>query len=349
MSFQIDDNICTASTLPGSYYCDPKIYEAHKESVFAPSWQFIDRCPQEGDAEPVTLLEGCLDEPIVITKADGQLHYLSNVCTHRAAIIVTENCKHKTLRCGYHGRRFRHDGQFVSMPGFVGACNFPGAADNLAKLAHRQIGPLNFVSIKPNISFEKWIAPLKEKMPWYDFEALPDRATHTQTYEFDANWALYCDNYLEGFHVPFVHPGLNQAIDLQSYEVETFQWGTMQTALPAAEEPVFPDGKSAYYFWLFPNLMLNFYPWGLSVNVVIPQGLSRTRVVFFSLVTDETKRDVGAGADLDQVELEDEAVVELVQRGVRSRMYDRGRYSPEHEKSVHRFHQLLADCLVPTI
>ena len=349
MSIRIDENICTASTLPGSFYCDPKIYEAQKDLVFVPSWQFIDQQAELGETVPSNLLPGCLDEPIILSRTEEKIHCLSNVCTHRAAIIVTEPCKHKTLRCGYHGRRFRHDGQFVSMPGFQGACDFPSASDNLPALAHAQLGALNFVSIKPRCSFDDWTAPLKAKMPWYDWSGLPAEATQTQAYEFNANWALYCDNYLEGLHVPFVHPGLNQAIDLQSYDVEIFDWGTVQTAMPSQDEPVFPDGKSAYYFWLYPNLMLNFYPWGLSVNTVLPQGVDRTRVEFSYFVVDAAKRNIGAGANLEQVEMEDEAVVELVQRGVRSRLYTRGRYSPQHEKSVHRFHQLLARDLVPTI
>ncbi len=99
---------------------------------------------------------------------------------------------------------------------------------------------------------------------------------------------------------------------------------------------------AAYYFWLFPNLMLNFYPWGLSVNIVRPLGPTRTKVSFRYFVADESKRDEGAGAGLDRVELEDEGIVEQVQRGVESRLYDRGRYSPTGEIGTHHFHRLLA-------
>jgi len=349
MDFSIGNDICTASTLPGRFYCDPEIYRAQLEQIFARSWQFVDASPKEGAALPTTLLEGALDEPIVFTQKDGTTNCLSNVCTHRAALVVTQEQCTKTLRCGYHGRRFRLDGEFVSMPGFKNACNFPSAADNLSALALENLGPLNFVSLKPQIDFKRWTAPLFEQMPWYDWDAIPAQASEAKTYEFDANWALYCDNYLEGFHVPFVHPGLNQSINLDQYEHEVFEFSTVQTAVPSAEEPVFPDGKSAYYFWMYPNLMMNFYPWGLSVNVVKPQGLARTKVQFLYYVIDESKRDVGAGADLEQVEMEDEAVVSLVQKGVRSRLYDRGRYSPQHERGVFRFHQLMAESLTPTI
>jgi len=60
-------------------------------------------------------------------------------------------------------------------------------------------------------------------------------------------------------------------------------------------------------------------------------------------VWDEARRESGAGAGLDRVEREDEAIVEAVQRGVRSRLYERGRYSPAREGGVHHFHRLLAE------
>ncbi len=91
--------------------------------------------------------------------------------------------------------------------------------------------------------------------------------------------------------------------------------------------------------------MLNFYPWGLSVNLVQPEGPRRTRVAFRAYVGDTTKLGKGAGGALDRVEAEDEAIVEAVQRGVRSRLYRRGRYSPTRERGVHHFHRLLGEFL----
>ncbi|MDH3711488.1 MAG: hypothetical protein OER04_16460, partial [Cyclobacteriaceae bacterium] len=102
---------------------------------------------------------------------------------------------------------------------------------------------------------------------------------------------------------------------------------------------------AAYYYWVFPNMMFNFYPWGLSVNVVRPLALDRTRVSFITYVYDASKLDSGAGALLDKVEREDEFVVEGVQKGVRSRFYHTGRFSPTREQGVHHFHRLLAEFL----
>jgi choline monooxygenase len=162
------------------------------------------------------------------------------------------------------------------------------------------------------------------------------------------------DNFLEGFHVRFVHQRLSHTLDLPLYTTELYehsvlQYGVAAPGEPALEPPVgHPDhGRhvAAYWWWLFPATMVNVYPWGISVNVVEPLSASTTRVRFLSFVRDPSLRGRGAGGDLHGVELEDEAVVERVQRGARSRLWRPGRYSPRHELGVHHFHRMLADAL----
>jgi choline monooxygenase len=299
------------------------------------------------------LLEGCLDEPLVLAAdEDGALRCLSNVCTHRGNLVVGEAGTARSLRCRYHGRRFGLDGRCLSMPEFRDVAGFPSPSDDLAALPLGRLGPLVFTALEPGHSFEALVAPVRERLGWLRFDELrPDEAGR-RDYHVAANWLLYCDNYLEGFHIPFVHAGLSAALDFPAYRTETLPLGVLQVGAAAPGEPAFelPDGHpdggqaiAAYYFWLFPATMLNFYPWGLSVNAVRPLGPDRTRVTYASYVWRPELQGRGAGADLDRVEMEDEEVVEAVQRGVRSRLYDRGRYSPTMEAGVHHFHRLLAE------
>jgi len=256
-----------------------------------------------------------------------------------------------TLRCRYHGRRFAMDGSFVSMPEFDGAERFPSPADDLPRLPLHRWGPLLFTGIDPAISFADWIAPLEARVGWMPLHQFRRDPKSSRDYLINANWALYCDNYLEEFHIPYVHQGLSEQLDYNAYYTETFPCGSLQMGLAKPGEMVFdlpadhPDhGKpvAAFYFWLFPNLMLNFYPWGLSLNLVSPLGPARSRVSFISYVWNESLREKGVGGDLHKVEMEDEEVVESVQRGVSSRLYDRGRFSPRREVGTHHFHHLLA-------
>jgi choline monooxygenase len=240
----------------------------------------------------------------------------------------------------------------VSMPEFDTTVGFPSEKDNLPQLTLGRLGPLLFSGLAPEMPFDEWIAPVRERVSWMPLDEFVRDAATSIDYLINANWALYCDNYLEEFHIPYVHAALAEQLDYSGYRTERFRWGNLQLGIAKQGEPAFelpkdhPNAKErvgAFYFWLFPNTMFNFYPWGLSLNVVTPLGVGRTKVSFHSYVWNAALRETGVGAGLHRVEMEDEEVVESVQRGVRSRLYDRGRYSERREVGTHHFHELLAD------
>lgn len=344
-----------ASTLPSRYYTDPGSHRRIADRIFARSWQWAGddldlRAP--GSVRPFTLLEGTLDEPLVLTRdRDDSLHCLSNVCTHRGALVCEGAGNQNSLRCRYHGRRFGLDGSFQFMPEFDEVEDFPSEADNLPQIELERWRQFCFVRLIPEgPPLAEMLAEVERRCGWMPIEEFVFDPSRAKDYMVRANWMLYIDNYLEGFHIPYIHADLNATLDYGSYRTELFSGGNLQLGVAADDEEVFDredDGHrvAAYYFWLFPNLMLNFYPWGLSVNVIKPLGPDRTRVSFLPYVWDESKIGDGAGAALDRVEREDEVVVESVQQGLRSRFYDRGRYSPEREKGVHQFHQMVAEAL----
>ena len=188
-------------------------------------------------------------------------------------------------------------------------------------------------------------------LPLKEFRHSPEQS---RDYMVRAHWALYVDNYLEAFHIPFIHASLNEVINYETYAYELYDGLNLQLAESKGNDHVFSlpsdhqdAGRaiSAYYWWVFPNMMFNFYPWGLSINVVKPLAMDLTKVSFIRYIWDDSKLGLGAGGDLDRVEREDEAVVEAVQKGVQSRFYDRGRFSPKREIGTHHFHRLLAERL----
>lgn len=354
--FFIDPDISKAQTLATSFYTDSEYYEGAKEMIFAALWQYVGDAGSvegEGSAYPFTLLEQYLDEPLLLVKGDDNvLRCMSNVCTHRGNILVNEPCKLRNIRCKYHGRQFGLDGCFLSMPEFREVQGFPSPADDLHNLPVFNWGNLLFSSLKQTISAEQMFGEMMRRIDWYPMEQLKLRKDLSKDYTVAANWALYCENYLEGFHIPFVHEGLNHELDFGEYTTELFQYSNLQLGIGKKGDVCFdlPEtsvdyGKNvaAYYFWVFPNMMFNFYPWGLSVNIVQPTGVGECKVSFLTYVLDEGKLGMGAGAGLDTVEMEDEAVVQQVQRGIRSRFYSHGRYSVTREQGTHHFHRLIAE------
>ena len=361
--WQVHPEVARAETLDKAFYLDPDAQRLQYENVLARSWQWLSDLQgveAPGSLQPETLLPGSLDEPLLLSRdAAGALRCLSNVCTHRGNLLIHQPCQDAAqIRCGYHSRRFELDGRMVFMPEFQQALDFPRPCDHLPQIPLRDWGRQGFVALEdPLDSFDAFLGPAVQRLHWLPLQDFRLDASRNRDYEFDAHWALYVENYLEGLHIPFVHPGLTQTLDLSQYRYELHEWSNLQLAVARADETAFelpPEAAefgqriAAYYWWVFPNLMLNFYPWGLSLNHVTPIGPARTRVRFRSYVWKPELLGSGAGGALDEVEMEDEAVVMTVQQGLRSRFYQHGRYSPTREQGVHHFHRLVGTAMTRT-
>jgi choline monooxygenase len=358
--YKIHPDIRFSATLPGSFYTDPSVFDLCREKIFARSWQLTlgaeEHLRVPKDAWPFQYMDSFIPEPLLMLRGDQmELHCFSNVCTHRGKILVEHPGRlERGIICGYHGRRFHHDGRFAAMPGTEGMENFPCADDHLHPVAARQWRQFVFSSLDPAMPFDAWIEGLESKVGFMPIEHFRHAPEWGRDYLVKANWALYCDNYLEGFHIPFVHKSLAGMLDNEAYRTDLFPWANCQVGISKGGEHIFdlPPGHpdygqqiAGYYFWFFPNLMLNFYPWGISLNLVRPLQHNLCKVSFRSYIWDAAKHNQGAGANLDLVEREDEAVVEQVQLGVQSRFYKQGRFSPRHEQGVHHFHRLIEKVL----
>lgn len=360
-----------SATLPEpGLYGDPLVFAQLQGRVFARSWQLLalrEELPAPGQVRAVTLGPGSLDEPLLLVNDGGRLRALSNVCTHRGALLVDPRaearrgegagaaCRAATgLRCPYHGRRFGLDGRLVHAPEFEGARGFPRTRDHLPEVALGVWGPFVFASLAPAVPFEVLTAPLS-RVAHLDWDAARLDVEGEQVYELDASWALWVENYLEGFHVPWVHPGLARELDWRRYRTQLDPWGVTQVGfapeggagldVPEGHPDAGGPPVAAWYHWLFATTALNVYPWGVSLNLVEPAGPTRTRIRYRRLVWDAAKLGSGAGGGLDRVELEDDAIVESVQRGVRSRLYRPGRYAPAWEGGLRLFHLRLDELM----
>ncbi len=353
--FEIDADIRKARTPPSELYTSASWFARQRDKVFPRCWHFVSHShglDEPGTARPFVLLEGCLDVPLLLVRdLHGELRGLSNVCTHRGNLIVEGEWKLDSLRCRYHGRRFHLDGTFAYTPGFEKAEGFPSKADYLPKVPVAAWRGLIFSGLRPALNAEDMVAPIEKRLDGLgvtDWRFVPNAGGD---YTVDANWVLYCDNALEGFHTDSIHAAFGDRHGRRRHPPETWSHGSVRLIeardgeatfdLPR-QHPDYGERVAAYHFWIFPATFLNVHPWGLLLVSVQPVDVTHTRIRHRVFVGDPAKVPDGLMNDLHHREIEDEAVVSAVQRGMRSQLYAGGRYAPEAEGAVHSFHRLLA-------
>jgi len=329
---------------------DPARWPAVVGAVYAPAWHVLGMAPAEGEAVPVTLLPGVLDEPLLMVGDAAGPRVYSNACTHRGALLLDRPGR-VPLRCPYHGRRFASDGRCLAAPGFPAVPDEP-----LPELPARRFGPLVLTTLGGGGDLPLG-EPALARLHGLDPAALTHDPGGDAVFEVTAHPFLYLENYLEGFHIPFVHPALARALDPRDYRGSEVAGGFLQVGTAVDGDPAFdpPPGHpehgarvAAWYLALFPTVLLNVYPWGVSVNLVEPVGPDRTRIRYLRLVARPELSGRGAGAGLDRVEREDDAIVERVHAGARGRLYRGGGLSAEAEPGVAAFQAWVRDRLGAT-
>jgi len=338
--------IDTAHTLPASYYTDPSELDRELEGVFGCTWQLAGRTDQLAESGSYfTTTIG--NEPIIVCRdATGEIRALSAVCRHRAGPVAVGSGRKRAFACGYHGWTYSLDGSLQGTPEFEGVKNFKRSDFCLPSFRVATVGALIFVNLSGRTPafadvFGE-IAPLLEKT-----FSTGCAFAFRRDWELACNWKVYVDNYLEGYHIPLVHPGLFREINYPKYRTETHAWYSEQIA--PLKKPdrirVTEDSPDARYFWVYPNLMINVYADNFSTNLVLPLGHDRTLTIFewyFPNPDDPATRKLVADtvSFSDEVQREDIAICEAVQRGLRALSYESGRYSVRRENGVFHFHEL---------
>ncbi|HUP66271.1 MAG TPA: aromatic ring-hydroxylating dioxygenase subunit alpha [Thermoanaerobaculia bacterium] len=349
----VDERLARASTIPSSWYTDPAILEAEVERVFGRTWQLVGTVEQV--AEPgmyfTTMAAG---EPIVVVKGgDGEIRALSNVCRHRAGPVASGCGTRKSFQCGYHGWSYALDGRILAMPEFEGVEDFRKEDHPLPRFVLRQWGPMLFVRVaSEGPGFDSFVGELAARLASRPLDTY--RSAARKEWVIQCNWKVYVDNYLEGYHIPIVHPSLFKELDYANYRTETARWYSIQHSPIKRGERLrkAPPGENseAEFFWLYPNLMLNVYPDNFSTNLIVPLGSDRTLTQFEWFFREPARESVRKMVDdtvvySDEIQLEDIAICEAVQKGLMSKTYSTGRYSVKRENGVHHFHRLLTEAL----
>jgi choline monooxygenase len=341
-------DLSRAWTLPADHYANPVHAERERRTVLARSWQLLARSEQVSGVGDHVVGELAGLPLLVVRGEDGLLRALHNVCRHRAGPLAScDGRGARALRCRYHGWTYRLDGQLRSAPEMDGAEDFDPSTVRLPEVAVAEWQGLVFVAIEPTIALEALLDGIPQRLGGRRLDRF--RFARRVSYDIACNWKVYVDNYLEGYHVPHIHPGLNRMLDYRSYRTELAAWHSLQHSPLENAGAVYGEGEALYWF-VWPNLMLNVLPRRLQTNRVLPLAADRCRVEFDYYFLEEADAAMAA-ADIDfsdGVQQEDVTICEAVQRGLASGSYVAGRLCPARESGVHHFHQLYrAACAQP--
>jgi choline monooxygenase len=280
---------------------------------------------------------------IVVRGQDGVLRGFVNVCRHRAGPLALCNGKGaRALHCKYHGWTYTLEGQLRSAPEMQGAADFNVEEIRLPPVRVHEWQGLVYVALDDSVpSFEQVYGGIAARITPIDLSAM--RYLRRDSYEIACNWKVYVDNFLEGYHLPHVHPGLSKVLDYRAYDTELFDWYSLQSSPLRNSAAIYGDGEAFYYF-VYPNVMLNIMPGRLQTNRIVPLGPDRCRVEFDYYYAQDAAAQAHIAADQefsDEVQQEDIDICEAVQRGLASGTYEAGRLCPRRESGVWHFHNLL--------
>jgi choline monooxygenase len=353
---RIEKEISRAWTLPADLYFDPEVYEAEKRDIFARTWQVVgyhDRVKSVGDYFTTELL----GEPLMIVRGtDGELRAFYNVCRHRAG-PAAEGCgSRKLFRCGYHGWTYDLNGSLINATEIEGVAGFRREDFALVPVRVEEWFSFLFVNLDADAPpMNESIGALSGQVQKFPITGM--KLFERRTYDMRCNWKTYVDNYLEGYHLPSVHPALNRELDYNAYTVEPHENYVRQFSPIRGPQPgdVTPrryqearEDLTTAYFWIFPNWMLNCYPDNISLNIVLPVSPQRSIAIFEWYLPERDHGSPAAKASVEfshQIQVEDVAICETVQKNLGSRSYSRGRLSVRQEKGVHAFHRLYAQAM----
>lgn len=345
--------LAQASSLPAKVYCDADVARREREAVFRRHWQYLgheSQLPEVG----TSLFVDVAGMPIVIVREREGLRAYEAVCRHRAGPL--EACHsggQHFLRCRYHGWAYGHDGALINATEMQGCEDFEPGEVRLPAVELAILQGLIFARLVPGpVGFDAVTDGIRERLAAAGHELSNLQHHATVSYDIDCNWKVYVDNFLEGYHVPLVHPGLNAILDYRSYRTELAAWYSLQSSPLESAPNAYGSGEALYYF-LYPATMLNILPDRLQTNRVAPIGAERCRVIFDFFYPTEWTAEARAlkyasdSAFSEQVQQEDIDICVAVQRNLASGSYRSGRFNPKREQGLHHFQRLWLDDMLP--
>ncbi|MGB0506203.1 MAG: aromatic ring-hydroxylating oxygenase subunit alpha [Pikeienuella sp.] len=359
-----DPNPARSLSLKADAYTDPKFHGFEREAIFAKTWQWV--CHAEKLREPGAYVAAIVaDKPIAVVRdrgedGDGSLRAFYNVCKHRAHELLSGEGQTTRIMCPYHAWVYDLTGQLRRAPETENLEDFDTQDICLDQVQVEEFCGFIYVNLDPDAppladitgdlatEIGHW-APDVDKLTF----------AHRLTYDIKSNWKNVVDNFLECYHCPTAHKDFCTLVDMDTYKVTThgIYSSHMAEAGKSANSAYAVDNATVTdhaVWWLWPNTCIMRYPGrgNMIIMHILPAGPDRTYETydFFFETADVIEAEKEAVAYIDDVlQVEDIALVESVQRGMKTPAFTQGRIvhdpdgSGKSEHAVHHFHGLVLD------
>ena len=343
-------------SLPWSWYTDPAVLQLEQERIFRRSWQYVGHADEVAEPGSFSATRAAHVPVVLVRDEEGMLRAFLNVCRHRGSIVCDGYGKRATLQCPYHAWTYGLDGRLISAPRSAREGGIDRDELGLVPLRLETWGPFMFVNPDPDaVSLADVLDDVPERIAsaGVDVDAL--RFHQRSESEYDANWKICAENFLECYHCPTAHPGFSAVMDTSpdSYLLEMRASRMSQIGAPRLEPRGSYDPAGAvergHFHLLFPGTVVNVMPGrpNLSIGPMLPLAPERTyRFLDYFVASDADDAWVEELLVFDnEVGAEDRILVERVQQGVRSGLLDEGRLLAESEQLIAHFQSLVLDAL----
>lgn len=330
-----------ALALPAEVFVQSRFDLIDRQQLLKPSWQLaahISQLKNTGDH----VVHDIAGIPIIVVNTGEHIQAFYNVCRHRGGPLAWKNGHSKTLMCKYHGWNYHLNGQLKSAPEMQHNESFDVCDHRLTDIDCEVWQGFVFVALeKPPMSLTELFSGIQEHIAPIDMSQF--QYCRRDEFTINCNWKVYVENYLEGYHLPHVHPGLNRLLDYKSYQTELHAWHSYQYSPIDVADGIYGEGQAHYYF-AYPNTMFNILPNRVQSNQVLPINEKQCRVIFDYYYPDlDSQNSLKLIAEdqsfSDEVQNEDIGICEAVQKGYQSGAYQPGPLSQKRESGLHQFQE----------
>jgi choline monooxygenase len=324
-------------------YASADILVRERERIFASTWQLIAPASRVSEPGSYVATEVAGSKIFVLRGRDGVLRGFHNVCRHRGARLLAEGTgRCGPIRCPYHNWAYGDQGELLSAPWFGEDPDFRKEDWPLHKIQVRDWRGLVFAAMEPAQDLETQLGDLIQELKDEPIENYAVVAEERMT--FDANWKIYTDNFVEGYHIPGIHPTFFAAIDFEQFKTTAHAGFVRMTAPP--REGLFYRGK---WLWMWPNWTLSLFFGGMNTSRINPIDHQRTELIYNFYFADttaahEAKRRDTIERNLAIVQEDFEVCIET-HKNYATGVYDAGPLSPRHEAGVHYFQKRVSEAL----